>query len=135
MVGPRSGGGSGFIGQGGVGAAIGGVRWFGPTGRDQSHVPQGEPTFRRGGGHQGRGKNVGVPGAGVGGPRLEERGARWVWRSRCLLGTSSQREQAIGALDALIQVLGLRLVLRLGARGGVITSETSLSSSHHAHSC
>ena len=70
VVGPRSGDGCGFIGQGGVGAAMGGVRWFGPTGRDQSYVPQGEPTFRRGGGPQGRGKNVGVPGAG--GPRLEE---------------------------------------------------------------
>ena len=24
---------------------MGGVRWFGPTGRDQAYVPQGEPTF------------------------------------------------------------------------------------------
>ena len=51
---------------------MGGLRWFGPTGRDQTYVPQGEPTFRRSGGPQGRGKNVGVPGAGVGGVRLEE---------------------------------------------------------------
>ena len=30
-----------------------------------------------------------------------------MWRSRCLLGVSlSQRERALGALDALIQVLG-----------------------------
>ena len=39
-------GGGGFLGQGGVGSAMGGLRWFGPTGRDQTHVPQGEPTFR-----------------------------------------------------------------------------------------
>ena len=49
-----------------------GVRWFGPTGRDQTYVPQGEPTFRKGGGAQGRGKNAGVPGAGVGNFRSEE---------------------------------------------------------------
>ena len=110
-----NGGGSGFIGQGGVGAAMGGVRWFGPTGRDQSYVPQGEPTFRRGGGPQGRGKNVGVPGAGVGGPRLEEgvqgggvvaAGLKGVEEPLPPGRVLSQREQALGALDALIQVLG-----------------------------
>ena len=31
VVGPRSSGGSGFIGQGGVGAAMGGICWFGPN--------------------------------------------------------------------------------------------------------
>ena len=72
VVGQRSGGSSGFIGQGGIGAAMGGVRWFGPTGCDQSYVPQGEPTFRRGGGAQGRGRNAGIPGAGVGRVRFEE---------------------------------------------------------------
>ena len=56
---PRSGGGGGFFGQGGVGSAMGGLRWFGPTGRDQTYVPQGEPTFRRGGGAQGRGRECG----------------------------------------------------------------------------
>ena len=49
------------------------VRWFGPTGRDQTYVPQGEPTFRRGGGAQGLGRNVGVLGAGVGRVRW------WCW--------------------------------------------------------
>ena len=67
MIGQRSGGGEGFFCQGGVGSAVGGLRWFGPTVRDQACVPQGEPTFRRGGGPQGRVKNVGVPGAGAGG--------------------------------------------------------------------
>ena len=64
--------GEGF-GQGGVGSAMGGVRWFGPTGRDQAYVPQGEPTFRKGGGAQGLGKNAGVPGAGVGGYDSEKK--------------------------------------------------------------
>ena len=32
------------------------VRWFGPTGRDQAYVPQGEPTFRKGGGAHGSGE-------------------------------------------------------------------------------
>ena len=42
VVGQKSGEGGGFIGQGGVRSAMGGVRWFGPTRRDQTHVPQGE---------------------------------------------------------------------------------------------
>ena len=64
--------GGGFFGQGGVESAMGGVRVFGPTGRDQTYTPQGEPTFRTGGGAKGGGKGVGVPGAGVGRVRFEE---------------------------------------------------------------
>ena len=115
VVGSSTNGGSGFIGQGGVGNAMGGLLWIGQTGRDQSYVPQGEPTFRRGGGPQGR-KNVGVPGAGVGGPRFEEgvqggggvaAGPKGVEEPLPPGRVLSQREQALGALDALIQVLGL----------------------------
>ena len=47
------------------------------TGRDQAYVPQGEPTFRKGGGAQGRVKNAGVPETGVGRVRFEEGGAGW----------------------------------------------------------
>ena len=61
-----------FFGQGVAGSVMGGVRWFGPTGRDQAYVPQGEPTFWKGGGAQGRGSSAGVPGAGVGRVRFEE---------------------------------------------------------------
>ena len=45
-------------GQGGVGSAMGGVRWFGPIGRDQAYVPQGEPTFPEGWWCSGRGKSA-----------------------------------------------------------------------------
>ena len=77
----------------GVGSAMGGVSWFGPTGRDQAHVSQGEPTFRKGGGAQGRGKSAGVPGAGVGTVRFEEgvvlgQLVREGWTNRCLLSCS-----------------------------------------------
>ena len=44
----------------------------GPTGRDQTYTPQGEPTFWKGGGAKGGGKGAGVPGAGVGRVRFEE---------------------------------------------------------------
>ena len=47
-----------------------GVRVFGPTGRDQTYTPQGEPTFRKGA--KGGGKGVGALGAGVGRVRFEE---------------------------------------------------------------
>ena len=113
MVGQRSGGG-GFFGQGGVGSAMGGVHWFGPTGRDQAYVPQGEPTSWKGGGAQGRGKNANVPGAGVGRVRFEE-GVRGGGVGAVGLGgleeplppglVLSQRDQAFGALQALVQVL------------------------------
>ena len=104
-------GGSGFIGQGGVGSAMGGVRWFGPTGRDQTYVPQGEPTLRRGGGAQGRGRNVGVPGAGVGGPRIEEGVQGGGVGAAGLQGVEeplppgrvlSQRRQALDTLEVLV---------------------------------
>ena len=115
IVGQRSGGSGGFIGQGGVGSAMGGVRWFGPTGRDQTYVPQGEPTFQRSGGAQGRGRNVGVLGAGVGRVQFEEgvqgggvgtAGSEGVEEPLLPGRVLSQREQALGALNALIQVLG-----------------------------
>ena len=102
----------------GLGSAMGGVRWFGPTGRDQTTVPQGEPTFRRSGGAQGRGRNVGVPGAGVGRVRFEEGVQGGGVGTAGLQGVEeplppgrvlSQREQALGALNALIQVLGPEL--------------------------
>ena len=38
----------------GLGSAVGMTRVVGPTGRDQTHTPQGEPTFRKGGGAKGR---------------------------------------------------------------------------------
>ena len=78
-------------------------------------VPQGEPTFRKGGGAQGRGKNVGVPGAGVGEVRFEAGvqgggvgtvGSEGVEEPLPPGRVLSQREQALGALNALIQVLG-----------------------------
>ena len=100
--------------RGGVGSAMGGVRWFGP-GRDQTYVPQGEPTFRRGGGAQGRERNVGIPGAGVGRVRFEEgvqgggvgtAGSEGVEEPLLPGRVLPQRDQALGALSALIQVLG-----------------------------
>ena len=102
-------------GRGGVGSAMGGMHWFGPTGRDQTYVPQGEPTFRKGGGAQGRGKNAGVPGAGVGLVWFEagvQGGGVGTAVSDCVEEplppgrVLSQRDQALGALNALIQVLG-----------------------------
>ena len=110
MVGQMSGGGGGFIGQGVVGSAMGGVRWFVPTRRDQTYVPQGEPSFRRG-----VGGNVGVLGAGVGRVRFEEGVQGGGVGTAGLQGMEeplppgpvlSQRDQALGALNALIQVLG-----------------------------
>ena len=94
-----------------------GLLWegFGPTGRDQTFVPQGEPTFRRGGGAQGRERNVGVPGAGVGRVRFEEGVQGGGVEAAGLQGVEeplppgrvlSHREQALGVLNALIQVLG-----------------------------
>ena len=82
------------------------VRWFGPTGRDQVHVPQGEPTFRKGGGAQGRGKSAGVSGAGVRRVRFEEGvqggGVDSVgqggWRNRCLLVQFSHRGTRLSVL-------------------------------------
>ena len=85
------------------------------TGRDQSYVPQGEPTFRRGGGAQGRERNAGIPGAGVGRVRFEEEVQGGGVGAAGFQGVEdplppgrvlSQREQALGALNTLIQVLG-----------------------------
>ena len=106
----------GFFGQGGVGSAVGGMRFFGPTGRDQTYVPQGEHAFLKGGGAQGGGKSAGVPGAGVGRVRFEE-GVQGggvdsdeqggVEEPLPLGPDLSQRDQALGALKALVLVLGM----------------------------
>ena len=114
LVGGGSGKAAGFYGQGTVASAMGGTRIIGPTGRDQAYVPRGEPTFRRGNGAKGNGK-VGVDtGAGVGGRFLSEvsggSGGEAVGRSG---GTGqvpsgpppSQREQAVSALRALVELL------------------------------
>ena len=60
----------GFGGQGGVGSGMSSMRLVGPTGRDQSHVSTGDPSFRKGAGKAG-GKG-GIVGAGVGecGPKV-----------------------------------------------------------------
>ena len=54
--------------QGGVGTGMGGSRVVGPTGRDQSSIPGGNPTHRKGPqpGGKGRNKVGGDTGAGVG---------------------------------------------------------------------
>ena len=54
--------------QGGVGTGMGGSRVIGPTGRDQSSIPGGNPTQRKGPqpGGKGRNKVGGDTGAGVG---------------------------------------------------------------------
>ena len=54
--------------QGGVGTGMGGSRVIGPTGRDQSSIPGGNPTHRKGPqpGGKGRNKVGGDTGAGVG---------------------------------------------------------------------
>ena len=67
LVGGGSGKAAGFNGQGTVASAMGGMRIVGPTGRDQAHVPRGEPTFRKGNGAKGNGKAGRDSGAGVGG--------------------------------------------------------------------
>ena len=68
--GPASSGGWDMGGryQGGVGSGMGGSRVVGPTGRDQSSVPGGNPTHRKGPqpGGKGRNKVGGDTGAGVG---------------------------------------------------------------------
>ena len=68
--GPASSGGWDMGGryQGGVGTGMGGSRVVGPTGRDQSSVPGGNPTHRKGPqpGGKGRNKVGGDTGAGVG---------------------------------------------------------------------
>ena len=92
-----------------------GAFFFGPTGRDQTYVPQGEPTFRKGGGAQGGGKSAGVPGAGVGRVRCEEgvQGGgvdsdeqRGVEKPLPPGLVPSQGDQAFGALKALVLVRG-----------------------------
>ena len=108
VVGQRSGRGGGFL-RTGVESAMGGMRFFGPTGRDQTYVPQGEPTSRQGGGAQGGERSAGVPGAGVGrvqggGVESDEQGG--VEEPLPPGSVLSQRDQALGALKALVLVLG-----------------------------
>ena len=73
----RGSGWEGVFRQGGVGSAMRGTRVCRPTGRDQTCTPQGEPTFRKGGGAKGGRKGAGA--------------AEWIrlgregCRNRCLL--------------------------------------------------
>ena len=85
-VGEGSVNGGGFFGQGGCGTAMGDMRFFGPTGRDQTCTPQGEPTFRKGGGAQGGGKGVGFRELDLVGSGLRElpgRGLVWMRLGGC----------------------------------------------------
>ena len=93
---------------------MGGTRIVGPTGRDQSYVPRGEPTFRKGGGSKGGGKGAVDTGAGVGGKFLPEvgggSGGEAVGRGGGMGQVPSgpppsHREQALSALQALIGLL------------------------------
>ena len=93
---------------------MGGTRIIGPTGRDQAYVPRGEPTFRKGNGAKGNGKAGGDSGAGVGGRFLSEvaggSGGEAVGRSgrtgQVPSGPPpSQRDQAVSALRALVELL------------------------------
>ena len=73
VVGRGSGrGGFFFFWSGRVGSAMGEMRVVGPTGRDQTYTPQGEPTFRKGGGAKGGEEGCWVPRAGVGRVGFEE---------------------------------------------------------------
>ena len=92
FAGSVSGPAAGFFGQGSVANAMGGARIIGPTGRDQTYVPRGEPTFRKGGGAKGGGKGgmtlVLVSGANSCQKSLVVLLVRWVKvqeRGRCLL--------------------------------------------------
>ena len=68
----------GLAGQGGVGGGMDCAKVIGPTGRNQTLVPAGNPTFRKGPNSQnkvGGAVKGGVPGAGVGGGGW----AAWDW--------------------------------------------------------
>ena len=93
---------------------MGGTRIVGPTGRDQAYVPRGESTFRKGNGAKGSGRGGVDTGTGVGSRFLSEvaggSGGEAVGRSG---GTGqvpsgpppSQRDQAVSALRALVELL------------------------------
>ena len=114
LVGGASGKAAGFYGQGTVASAMGGTRIVGPTCRDQAYVPRGEPTFRKGSGAKGSGKVGADIGAGVGGRFLSEvsggSGGEAVGRSGGIGPVPSgpppsQRDQAVSALRALVELL------------------------------
>ena len=84
---------------------------LGPTGRDQSYVPRGEPTYRKGGGG---GKGGVDTGAGVGGKFLSEVGSGSGGEAASRGGgigpvppgpVLSQRDQAVSALQTLVGLL------------------------------
>ena len=91
---------------------------FGPTGRDQSYTPQGEPTFRKGAGAKVGGKGGGIPGALEAGIGCDLVGFQRLRVDRVVRGEGvvqdplpvgpvlSQRDQALGALKMLAEVLG-----------------------------
>ena len=121
VVGGGSGGREVSLVREGSARLLGGMRFVGPTGRDQTYTPQGEPTFRKGGGakgESGEGKGAGVAGAGVGRVRFEEGAvAGWVGgldaagkggvQDPLPLGpVLTQRDQAFNAWKALVEVLG-----------------------------
>ena len=114
FAGGVSGQAAGFFGQGSVANAMGGTRIVGPTGRDQSYVPRGEPTFRKGSGSKGGGKGGVDTGAGVGGKFLSEvgggSGGEAVGRGGGMGQVPSgpppsHRDQALSALQALVGLL------------------------------
>ena len=114
FAGGVSGQAAGFLGQGSVANAMGGTRIVGPTGRDQSYVPRGEPTYRKGGGSKGGGKGGVDTGAGVGGKFLSEAGGGSGGEAAGRGGgigpvppgpVLSQRDQAVSALQALVGLL------------------------------
>ena len=113
VVGMGSGEGVGFFGQGGVGSATGEMRVVGPTGRDQTYTPQGEPTFRKGDGAKGKEKCLvflGLELAGFGLRTVPWRGVERMWLGRedpLPPGpVLAQRDQTLGALKALVEDLG-----------------------------
>ena len=114
FAGGVSGQAGGFLGQGSVANSMGGTRIVGPTGRDQSYVPRGEPTYRKGGGSKGGGKGGVDTGAGVGGKFLPEAGGGSAGEAASRGGgigpvssgpVLSQRDQAVSALQALVGLL------------------------------
>ena len=107
-----------FFGQGGAGSAMGGMRVVGPTGRDQTYAPQGEPTFRKGGGAKGGEKGAGGQGGGE--------GTVASWSCPFAEGPGSWCSEGVGGGSwAGGGVAGYAV------GGGVFASETSLSCPCH----
>ena len=123
---PRDGGagrkdaGAGGLGaQAGVGTAMGGTRLVGPTGRNQVHVPGGDPTYR-----VNQARNSGAGGRfffgwgwcqGECDPR--GRGWSWGWESGAVAGAPlpvgvvlTDRDKVLQAMDLMKGVLGEEVV-------------------------